>query len=228
MATGDENRGEWEIALAAALAAAGLRSMRQIDGELGESPAADAVSSLAWGDYAASLASEISDELQAAFFGAAYLLLREHPGALDDEVRLTMQAGAWASYHAGQLASDLTANTRSALERLLLRSTAEGWERRRLKDHILALFGASRAETIAITEITRAIQAGMQAAAAILATVAIVLEPYHQTAQDERVCPICGERHGRKITDGRFAPLHPRCRCSTLWILTETRQGVRI
>jgi hypothetical protein len=46
--------------------------------------------------------------------------------------------------------------------------------------------------------------------------------PIWQTSNDERVCPICGPKHGKEITDGKFPPAHPRCRC---WVTYEFPEG---
>jgi len=77
--------------------------------------------------------------------------------------------------------------------------------------------GPRRAETIAITAATEAAAAGVR-------TYRDALRSEHnldyvmiwETANDERVCPICGALHRRREDDwgGRAGPpAHPRCRC---------------
>lgn len=84
------------------------------------------------------------------------------------------------------------------------------------------LLGEDRAEAIAITEITRAISRGEEFAAGLIQKQGVLLECVWWTAQDERVCPICGELHGRielfwvdEYPDG--PPAHVRCRCRKRW-----------
>ncbi|WP_321388681.1 phage minor head protein [uncultured Enterococcus sp.] len=36
------------------------------------------------------------------------------------------------------------------------------------------------------------------------------------SAEDERVCSVCGERHNKIIKDGWFPPYHGRCRCTVM------------
>ena len=98
-----------------------------------------------------------------------------------------------------------------------------------------------RAEMIAVTEVTRAVNAGNQAA---WESTGYITAKQWTTAEDERVCPVCKGMHG-KIADikadfkldmsdvqgeddplGKFLakhggqitekhpPAHPRCRCS--------------
>jgi hypothetical protein len=77
--------------------------------------------------------------------------------------------------------------------------------------------GAKRAETIAITAATEAAAAGVR-------TYRDALRTEHnldyvmvwETANDERVCPVCGSLHRKREDDwgGRAGPpAHPRCRC---------------
>jgi hypothetical protein len=82
-----------------------------------------------------------------------------------------------------------------------------------LSERITPLFGRQRAEAIAITEVTRASSEGERQYADALQTQGVRLIAIHQTNTDDRVCPICGPRNGEPITDGRYPPLHPRCRC---------------
>jgi hypothetical protein len=77
--------------------------------------------------------------------------------------------------------------------------------------------GAKRAETIAITAATEAAAAGVRTYRdALRAEHNLDYVMVWETANDERVCPICGSLHRRREDDwgGRSGPpAHPRCRC---------------
>ncbi len=77
-----------------------------------------------------------------------------------------------------------------------------------------------QAEVISRTEIVRAISAGQRD---VLVKAGFTKWKW-VTAADERVCPICGPLHGKKVNIGRsfgmfrqqpvmHPPVHPNCRC---------------
>jgi hypothetical protein len=71
-----------------------------------------------------------------------------------------------------------------------------------------------RAEMIAVTEITRASVEGERASGKELGDkYGLNIVDIWLTANDERVCPVCGPRHTVVISDGFYPPAHPRCRC---------------
>lgn len=46
------------------------------------------------------------------------------------------------------------------------------------------------------------------------------------SAEDERVCSICGGRHGKLITDDWYPPYHGRCRCSLIPKMPELSDDI--
>jgi len=99
---------------------------------------------------------------------------------------------------------------------------AEGYEQGLTIDEISArlekLYSPVRAEMIAVTETTRAVVEGERAYVEELAKeTGQEMVPIWMTANDELVCPICGPRHEKPITDGFYPPAHPRCRCIVGW-----------
>ena len=93
-------------------------------------------------------------------------------------------------------------------------------------------FDRDRAELISITEITRARTMGEMAAAALLEDVDIQLVARWWTADDERVCPVCGPLHKtlEKYWSEFFprgTPAHPRCRCGIDWKEKAKRKSRR-
>lgn len=80
----------------------------------------------------------------------------------------------------------------------------------------------SRAEMIAITETTQAINAGELAAATAWRVSFSPKVAYWITADDDRVCSICGPLHERRqdvwlAVQPVGPPAHPRCRCYLDW-----------
>ena len=46
------------------------------------------------------------------------------------------------------------------------------------------------------------------------------------SAEDERVCAICGGRHGKIIKDGWYPPYHGRCRCTVIPKMPELDENI--
>lgn len=100
--------------------------------------------------------------------------------------------------------------TQEQLRSAIRTARQQGLQPRQVGRMIEGAFGRSRAESIAVTEMTRLMGAGAQ-------------EQYRQsgftewrwrTVNDNRVCPICEPRHNRVFSQQeRFEPAHPRCRC---------------
>jgi hypothetical protein len=92
-----------------------------------------------------------------------------------------------------------------------------GADRAELVAMIEPVVGAKRAETVAITAATEAAAAGVRAYRDGLRTEHnLEYVMIWETANDERVCPICGALHSKREDEwgGRSGPpAHPRCRC---------------
>ena len=90
----------------------------------------------------------------------------------------------------------------------------DGVDRDELNARLETVFSDARAQSIAITETTRAYQLGSIAAWAALG-LALEGVQWH-TQQDDRVCPICSPRNGQVFEVGvDNPPAHPGCRCWT-------------
>lgn len=157
-----------------------------------------------------------------------------------------VQARQIAATHAERLASQTTATTRRRLIEAYSKTQEPTAEQPPAKPdmdpvevEIERSFGESRAEGIAITEITRAIGNGERIAAHEVTTkLGWRLARVWQTERDEKVCPICSPLQG---TVGPFTirssqlidqvpgpPAHPRCRCWLTWkVLNRPRLSPR-
>jgi SPP1 gp7 family putative phage head morphogenesis protein len=162
-------------------------------------------------------------ELEAAYINNAdEMVLRDDlPGVDIDEIGTS--AGEWAQQHTSGLVVGITDSVRKRL-RSITQSFLDtpGMTRRELEERIRAVgLSKTRAEAIAITEVTRA------ASAATNGLQGHYRERYNlaylrvwQTNEDDRVCPICGPLDGKseQYWRTRFPqgpPAHPRCRCAT-------------
>lgn len=182
---------------------------------------AEAGEPIDWPAWEERMRKELEDEL-AAVFVLIFMMMR------DDGSRAGQLANRFASSRSGALLDRMRRNFRNEIN--------SGVPAR-------DVFSPTRAETIAITEITTAITAAETAARQDRAnedpeqrakeqprdgaqgqppvivsdgTIAI-----WQTAEDERVCPVCGPLHDARAN--RWAtkfpegpPAHPRCRC---WLI---------
>jgi len=92
-----------------------------------------------------------------------------------------------------------------------------GADRAELIAMIEPVVGSQRAETVAITAATEAAAAGVRVYRdGLRAEHNLEYVMIWETANDERVCPICGALHGKREDEwgGRSGPpAHPRCRC---------------
>jgi hypothetical protein len=123
-------------------------------------------------------------------------------------------ASNWARTYSFDLVRGLTETIRQGLAETLPRFYEEGWNLGQLEESLSKWYSPIRAEMIAITETTRASVEGERAVVEQLERESgIKMIPIWQTNNDERVCPICGPKHGLPIEDGVYPPVHPRCRC---------------
>ncbi|HRF71749.1 MAG TPA: phage portal protein [Accumulibacter sp.] len=147
-----------------------------------------------------------------------------------------------------KFADALQSTTKEGLRKLLSQGQADGWSITKLTDEIKALYDGwdkTRAEAIARTETIRSSNAGAEVA---FAGAGIAQKEWF-TAEDEMVCPFCGEMHeqrqatagtyyqvGDSMTvdvdgtqqtlrfdyeDVRYPPLHPNCRCTLLPVVED-------
>ena len=98
-------------------------------------------------------------------------------------------------YRLGTLAG-ITETTRQAVMAAIDEWVRAGEHLDVLRAKLLPLFGKTRADMIAITEITRIFAQGNLAA---WQSTGVVSGKRWQTANDERVCPLCGPLHGQIV-----------------------------
>ena len=167
-----------------------------------------------WAIMQARLQAALTPTLAETFEQAAAQIKAKY-GVQISEPELRRWAEQWANGYAGPLSTAIVGTTQADLDALKGKTQAE----------VAAAFAvivagmAARAEMIAITETTRAISAGegfMVERGGLIGAEGVEL--LWQTAEDERVCDVCGPLHGAgyeiydRVSPGG-PPAHPRCRC---------------
>ena len=127
-------------------------------------------------------------------------------------------AANWARTNLSDLLQKMFQTTYEGVNETVPRFYTENWTIDDLTRALERWHSPRRAELIATTETTRAVVEGERAAVdQMTRETGIELVPIWLTANDEMVCPVCGPRHKKPITDGVYPPLHPRCRCMTAY-----------
>jgi len=215
------DRNELERKLARVLSK-GLRAeMKRLLDLLGDPPDLSRVPYEYWQNGWKDIQRDVETILVDTFISQAESLMNS-VGIGSDWARFNMIAADWGRAYSYNLVSGMQGTTRSALEKLLQKNVPgyfeEGLTSKELAARLEGLFGAVRAEMIAVTETTRAAVEGERAyVAELVKETGKEMIPIWLTSNDERVCPICNPRKEKPITGGDFPPAHPRCRCGVAW-----------
>lgn len=144
-----------------------------------------------------------------------------------DEVVIAREAAEWASRYSYELVRELTDNSREWLRRKVPQFIeTPGMTTGQLRQELAPAFGERRAQSIAVTETTRAYAQGGRMVQEALRRGGVEMERIWNTSGDERVCDICGpldgvpERDWGLHSDG--PPAHPNCRC---WVTLRSKRA---
>lgn len=146
--------------------------------------------------------------------------LAESIGPDFDPAQFATTASEWALQHSGELVRDITDTTRQLIQTAVAAYQATpGMTQGDLERLLQAAFSPRRAETIAITEITRAAAEATNVYQAQLAAAGLRFVRVWNTVNAGDVCAVCGPLDGKTEDEWgkdfpRGAPAHPRCRCS--------------
>ena len=224
------NRDELERQYGRVMASILRRQMGELLELMGDPPDLSKVPPDFWARHGKEAEAKLRPFGEKVYLEAAERMLAEVPIGVDYTL-VNEAAMRWANRYTFDLVTDLTDTSRRGLQQAVSGYFREGQTLAELqaevasfKDRAGRLFGPTRAEMIARTEVTRAAVEGQRAAVresdAILQKYGIkpMVEVW-RTRNDELVCPICGPRHGKKEGDGwqkgDGPPAHPRCRCWT-------------
>jgi SPP1 gp7 family putative phage head morphogenesis protein len=145
-----------------------------------------------------------------------------------DWTLVNVSARDWAARHTAEMISNLDDVTRRGVRQAVTRWIDNGEPLQNLIDDIEPLFGRTRAERIAVTEITNAYASGNRIA---YQESGVVQAWEWRTAMDERRCPTCAGLEGfQRFFGSQFAPgisqppAHVGCRCWAVPVLKEMTQ----
>jgi hypothetical protein len=136
-----------------------------------------------------------------------------------DIAKVNVAAWEWARGYGFELVKGINATTQQLVGQVIAQYAVT--PSMTIADVASALdttFGATRAQTIAITETTRANAQANRIAQEMLRTAGVRSVLIWKTAQDERVCDICEPLDGKPEGDWDGMdgpPAHVRCRCET-------------
>ena len=220
------NRDALERELARALAGINADALRAVTDALGDPPSLSNVPDSVWRQYGDRLREELRAKLEAIYTEQARALaddLGKTPGAAVDWSLVNERARDWAASYSFELVRGVvdttTGGVNDALQRALQdaisRGVGEHLTRGEISDALMPLFGPTRAEMIAITEVTRASAQGEAGLVEELKGAGFDLIAVWNTSADDAVCPVCGEYDGTEQGDGwdELPPAHPGCRC---------------
>lgn len=128
-------------------------------------------------------------------------------------------AQIWANTASAEFITAINATTVRQTQIAISQWIENGEPLSQLVRELEPIFGTTRAELIASTEVTRSFAEGNRIA---YRESQVVEKIKWKTAFDELVCPICGPLHNKEadleqgFRDYGFPPAHPRCRC---WIV---------
>jgi len=135
--------------------------------------------------------------------------------AIFDPAVVNTRALDWARNHVSDLAAQLDDTNRKAVQAAVSKFIeTPGMTRQDLVNLLEPSFGAYRAEMIATTEVTYAYSASSGIYVDTLREAGIEAHRRWLTAEDEMVCPICGELNGKPEEEwDTEPPAHVNCRC---------------
>jgi hypothetical protein len=167
-----------------------------------------------WSKLSAVIETMMRDKLQDVYVAAAEQFMDATSYAMADDV-LRASARAWANQASQHLVTQMNETSRRQVTDAVDKFFSQSMNNRELRNNLERIFSPRRAELAAITEVTRAAAEGAERVANELRQHGVRLVAVWETLVDERVCPICGPRHGTKQGDGWMflPPAHPKCRC---------------
>lgn len=194
-----------------ALQRAGTASQRMIIQQLGSPPDVNNLSSGFWQQVDRQYRDVLVDLLEDTYFKSAQRLARQFGYSLDDSAEYAAQL--WARREASRLSVHIGHTSRNRVAAVMERYRNGGLKPSEVRAELRRIFGASRADLISETEITRTNVAGERLVTSEMSMQGIHKTPYWVTR--DRPCEVCEPRDGRAQGDGWTdpPPAHPRCKC---------------
>ena len=217
------DRESWESRLAKEASKLGKQSLDAILTALGDPPDYGALPASFWDDQGVAMSSAFTPLLQEVYLASAEAVLEESPVGVD-WVLLNQRAVTWANQYGYDLVQGLTGTQRDLVREAVSNFFSQNMTLADLRARLEGAFGPIRADMIATTEVTRAATEGERALIDLLREQGLLFRDIWETANDERVCPICEPLDGQERGPSGYVhpdmgdtydgpPAHPRCRC---------------
>lgn len=207
------NRSEIERKLARVIAKDLRGELDKLMGYLGDPPDLSRVPAEYWNNGWRGIQKDVEPILVATFIQQAEAAMNTMGVGVDWAVVNTTAAN-WARNHSAEVLQQLFNRTYEGVSATVPQYFEQGWGIRELRTALERWHSPLRAGMIAVTETTRAAVEGERAYVDQLQKeTGAGMVPIWMTANDDRVCPICGPRDEKPITNGKYPPAHPRCRC---------------
>jgi len=221
------NRTEIESRLARVLSKDLRGELDKLMGYLGDPPDLSRVPAEYWNNGWRGIQKDVEPILVDTFIQQAEALMST-TGVGVDWGLVNVTAANWARDHSADVLKQLFQRTYEGVSTTVPQYFEQGWGIRELSTALERWHSPLRAEMIAVTETTRAAVEGERAYVAQLQKeTGAGMVPIWMTANDDRVCPICGPRNEKPITDGKLPPAHPRCRCGVGYEWPDNLNGGR-
>ena len=218
-------RDELERRLARVVAAEQRKQLNELLDLLGDPPDLSRVPPSYWLNGGAALQAAVEPVLREIFLAQAQVVLATTSIGLDWAL-VNQAAVAWARSYSFDLVKGISETNRGLLQSSIGDYFAAPTSIGDLKDKLTSAYGPLRAEMISVTEVTRAASAGEQQVVDRLLgdNPGIQAIDVWQTNRDDRVCVICGPRHGKSRGSNwtENPPAHPRCRC---WLKRDFKRS---
>ncbi len=197
---------------------------------IGDPPSFDNVPMAFWDGAGQKIREAIEPVLAGVFLQSATGLITDLEMGAEWSV-VHEWAITWANNYMFDLISDITDTSRQMLRNAIEKFFRDDLSMSEIRNLLTPIFGPIRAEKIAVTEITRAASEGeLTIVNFIELETGMRLVTTWQTAKDEKVCIVCGERDGKVMgIDWQDPPpAHPWCRCWLNHALAEEVKALLI
>lgn len=197
--------------------------MTRIMDALGDPPDIAKLDYTFWSEEEAAIIRALRPEIERMVVAGAETTFQLLPVQFDWALAAT-EAAEYANTYVPHLVAGLNKVTQRHLQIKLRDFFLAPTTRGELEKSLRVAFGKTRAQRIAVTEVTRAAMQGERIAAKLSQEAGLELEAIWHTNRDELVCPLCGPLDGEP--ESRWAsiipgtgsdnpPQHVNCRC---WI----------
>jgi len=216
-----KDREKLERRLAQRIGKAQMAALNELLDLLGDPPKWENVPAEFWETSGKGLRGAITPIIEEIYIAQAETLLDEVGGGVDWDL-VNKAAADWARQYGSTLVRDIERVTLNETQAAVADFYEQGLTMGDLEARLERLYGAKRAEKIAVTEVTRAAVEGEREVVSELRQYGISLAEFWATENDDLVCPVCGPLDGKKLGDGWTyedgPPAHPMCRC---WVNHE-------